>query len=205
MGRVDGVDAPMIPLWIKVLYTLFVCILAPVYWLEYGPQNFLWFSDIALLTTVAALWLESPLLASMMTVAVALPELAWNVDFFGRLLTGHHVLDLSRYMFDAQIPRYLRALSLFHVVLPVLLVWMTHRLGYDRRAGAAQTLLALIVLPLTYWITDPAENINWVHGPGSTPQTWLPPSVYLAMLMAFFPSVVYLPTHILLLRFFRFA
>jgi hypothetical protein len=175
-----------------------------VYWLEYGPQNFLWFSDIALLTTVAALWLESPLLASMMTVAVALPELAWNVDFFGRLLTGHHVLDLSRYMFDAQIPRYLRALSLFHVVLPLLLVWITHRLGYDRRALAAQTLLALIVLPLTYWITDPAENINWVHGPGSTPQTWLPPSVYLAMLMAFFPIVVYLPTHILLLRF-RFA
>ena len=198
-------EAALIPLWIKIVYTLFVCILVPVYWLEYGPQNFLWFSDIALLTTVAALWLESPLLASMMTVAVALPELAWNVDFFGRLLTGHHVLDLSRYMFDAQIPRYLRALSLFHVVLPLLLVWMTHRLGYDRRAWAAQTLLALIVLPLTYWITDPAENINWVHGPGSTPQTWLPPSVYLTMLMAFFPIVVYLPTHILLLRFFRFA
>ena len=198
-------EAALIPLWIKIVYTLFVCILVPVYWLEYGPQNFLWFSDIALLTTVAALWLESPLLASMMTVAVALPELAWNVDFFGRLLTGHHVLDLSRYMFDAQIPRYLRALSLFHVALPVLLVWMTHRLGYDRRALAAQTLLALIVLPLTYWITDPAENINWVHGPGSTPQTWLPPSAYLAMLLVFFPVVVYLPTHMLLLRFFRFA
>ena len=198
-------EAALIPLWIKIVYTLFVCILVPVYWLEYGPQNFLWFSDIALLTTVAALWLESPLLASMMTVAVALPELAWNVDFFGRLLTGHHVLDLSRYMFDAQIPRYLRALSLFHVALPVLLVWMTHRLGYDRRALAAQTLLALIVLPLTYWITDPAENINWVHGPGRTPQTWLPPSVYLVMLMAFFPVGVYLPTHILLLRFFRFG
>lgn len=198
-------EAALIPLWIKVLYTLFVCVLVPVYWLEYGPQNFLWFSDIALLTTAAALWLENPLLASMMTVAVALPELAWNVDFFGRLLTGHHVLDLSRYMFDTRIPRYLRALSLFHVVLPVLLVWMTHRLGYDRRAWAAQTLLALIVLPLTYAITDPAENINWVHGLGSKPQTWLPPSAYLAMLMALFPIVVYLPTHILLLRFFRLA
>jgi hypothetical protein len=91
------------------------------------------------------------------------------------------------------------------VALPVLLVWMTHRLGYDRRAWAAQTVLALIVLPLTYWITDPAENINWVHGPGGKPQTWLPPSLYLVTLMAFFPIVVYLPTHILLLRFFRFG
>src|SRR5262249_40872039 len=50
--------------------------------------NFLWFSDIALLVTMPALWLESPLLASMMAVAVTLPELAWNLDFFVRLTTG---------------------------------------------------------------------------------------------------------------------
>ena len=82
-----------------------------------------------------------------------------------------------------------------------------------RRWGAESLRAALDAMPTPpdsryerpdSWITDPAENINWVHGPGSTPQTWLPPSVYLAMLMAFFPIVVYLPTHILLLRF-RFA
>ena len=202
IGTASGLGSGQIPLWIKVSYTLFLCVLVPVYWVQYGPKNFLWFSDIALLTTAAALWLESPLLASMMTLAVALPELAWNVGFFGRLVFGVDVTGLAGYMFDPQKPMYLRALSLFHVVLPVLLVWMVYRLGYDRRAWAVQTLLALIVLPLTYWVTAPAENINWVYGPGNKPQERVLPLAYLALLMAFFPLVVYLATHFLLLRLF---
>ena len=145
-----------IHLGIKVGYTLFLLVLVPVYWAHYGPRNFLWFSDIALLATGAALWLESPLLASMMALAVLLPELAWNVDFFGRLLTGRRFFGMSAYMFDAATPGYLRALSLFHVPLPVGIVWLVHRLGYDRRAFLLQSLLALIVLPVSYWLTDPA-------------------------------------------------
>jgi hypothetical protein len=134
----------------------------------------------------------------MMTLAIALPELAWNVDFFGRLLTGRQVLGLSAYMFDTTRPLGLRALSLFHVALPVLLVWLVHRLGYDRRAWAYQTAVALVVLPVTYWLTDPADNVNWVYGPGSKPQTWIGRGVYLALVMVFFPLVIYLPTHFLL-------
>lgn len=176
--------------------------LVPAYWVYWGARNFLWFSDIALLTTAAALWLESALLASMMTLAIGLPELAWNVDFFGRLLTGRHVLGLSSYMFDAQKPPALRALSLFHVGLPIVLVWMVHRLGYDPRALLFQTLVALIVLPVTYWVTDPADNVNWVYGPGSKPQTWMRPSTYLALAMICFPIVFYLPVHLLLQRLF---
>ncbi len=190
--------AAQVPLWGKVFYTLFLCVLVPVYWTHWGPKNFLWFSDIALLVTGAALWLEDPMLASMMALAIALPELAWNADFFGRLLTGRQIFGLSGYMFDPRKPVYLRALSLFHIILPVVLVWMVSRLGYDRRAWALQTVLALIVLPVTYWLTDPAENINWVYGPGSKRQARMPPLAYLALVMIFFPLVVYLPTHLLL-------
>ena len=192
----------LVPLWLKVLYTLFLCVLVPVYWVHWGPRNFLWFSDIALLATAAALWLESALLASMMALAIALPELAWNADFFGRLASGRHLLGLSSYMFDAGRPRYLRALSLFHVALPVLLLWMVQRLGYDGRAWAWQTVVALVVLPVTYALTEPADNVNWVYGPGSAPQARIGPRVYLALLMLFFPVVVYLPTHLLLRALF---
>jgi hypothetical protein len=101
--------------------TAFVCVLVPVYWVNYGPTNFLWFSDVALLTTVAALWLESRLLASTILLVAVLPELAWNVDFLGRLLSGRHLTGMTEYMFDPKLPPWLRALSLFHVVLPVLL------------------------------------------------------------------------------------
>jgi hypothetical protein len=185
-----------IALGIKIAYTLFLAVLVPVYWAHYGPRNFLWFSDIALLGAGAALWLESPLLASMMMLAVLLPECAWNLDFFGRLLTGHCMFGMSAYMFERTRPRFIRALSLFHVPLPVGLVWLVHRLGYDRRAWLGQSLLALVVLPVTYWLTDPAENVNWVHGLGA-PQRRLPPWLYLALLIVAFALVLYLPPHLL--------
>ncbi|MGD0462946.1 MAG: membrane-associated protein [Tepidisphaeraceae bacterium] len=191
--------------WIKIVYTLYVCVLVPIYLLHYPPSNFLWFSDIALLTTVVALWLESSLLASMMALAILLPELVWNINFFLRLIFGIEGIGLSTYMFDPHIPLYVRALSLFHVVLPVLLVWMVYRLGYDRRALIAQTLMAVVVLPVTYAVTDPADNINWVFGPGNKPQHYLPPLLYLALLMIFFPLVIYLPARWILSRLFKSA
>src|SRR6266571_6116529 len=54
-----------IPLWIKLPYTAFLAVLIPFYWRTYGPVNFLWFCDVALLVTLPALWLESPFLSSM--------------------------------------------------------------------------------------------------------------------------------------------
>lgn len=198
---ISGGDVPMIetiPLWLKIACTLFLCVLVPAYWVRYGPANFLWFSDIALLVSTVALWLENRLLASMMAVGALLPEALWNVGFFTRLTTGKSITSLTDYMFDARYSRSLRGLSLFHVALPLLLVWMVARLGYDSRALIAQTIVAWVVLPVTWLATDPARNINWVFGPGRQPQRRIPPLVYLALLMLFFPLAVYLPTHLVL-------
>ena len=190
----------VVPLWSKIAYTLFVCVLVPIYWRFWGPGNFLWFSDVALLVTTVALWLENPLLASMMTLAIALPETAWNVDFFGRIATGRQMLGLSGYMFDSNTSRWLRALSLFHVVLPVVLLALVVRLGYDRRAWIAQTLFAALWLPLTFALTGPDDNVNWVYGPGRRPQTVMPRWLYLLLIAILFPLVIYLPVHLLLSR-----
>jgi len=192
----------MIPLWIKITYTLFAVITIAVYAVKYPLGNFLWFSDIALVLTVPALWFESNLLASMMGIGILLPEVFWNVSFFGRLLTGKRLAGLTDYMFDAQKARYLRALSLFHVFLPVLLLWMIARLGYAPKALIAQTVLTWIVLPLTYVITDPEKNINWVFGPGPVQRTRLSAILYLGLLMIAFPVFVYFPTHLLLQALF---
>ena len=196
---------PQLPLWVKVGYTLFVAVLVPVYLRHYGPANFLWFSDVALLATVPGLWAESPLIVSAMTVAVGLPEILWNVDFLARLLTGRAPLGMAAYMFDRRLPRYLRGLSLFHVALPVLLVWSVARLGYDPRALLAQTVSGTLLMIFSYTLTSPTENINWVFGPGSKPQRRLPPLVYVTMLIVSFPVLVYLPTHFVLVRLFPIA
>lgn len=192
----------MIPIWLKIAYTLFVCALVPVYWRQYGPVNFLWFSDIALLALVPALWLESPLLVSMMALAVVLPELAWNIDYFLRLTTGVRLIGLTSYMFDPSIPRYIRGLSLFHVALPLLLIWMLHRIGYDHHAWFWQTLLTALVLPLSYFFSNPRDNVNWVYGFGEQPQTRVAAPLFVLFLMLMFPLVVYLPMHLLFDRLF---
>lgn len=193
-----ALESTLIPLWIKLAYTLFVCVIVVIYARKHPLANFLWFSDIALLGMVAALWLENSLLASMMALAVLLPDVAWNVSFFGRLATGKGIPGLTDYMFDSDYPRYVRAFSLFHVFMPVLLVWTVMRLGYAPQALPAQTLLCWIVLMLTYWLTDPKLNVNWVFGLGDKPQQRIPPRVYLVLPIVVFPVLVYLPTHLLL-------
>lgn len=190
----------MIPVWLKIVHTAFVGVLVPIYWRHYGPANFLWFSDIALFLMIPALWLESPLLVSVIALAATLPELAWNVDFFGRLITGAPLVGLSDYMFDRANPRFIRALSLFHVVLPVVVLWLVFRLGYDRRALLWQTVLAAVVLPVSYVFSDPRDNVNWVHGFGGTRQTMVPAPVFVVVLLLLFALVMYLPTHLVLAR-----
>ena len=190
------------PLWLKISYTLFICVLIPIYWRQYGPANFLWLSDIALFVTAAGLWLESSLLASMMALSVLVLESIWIIDFVIGLIIGSSVIGLSAYMFDSKIPLSIRALSLFHVVLPVLLLWLVYRLGYDERALLAQTLLAWIVLPASYLLTKPSDNVNWVYGLRGGTQKWMPAPLYLVLLMIAFPLALYLPTHFLLKKLF---
>jgi hypothetical protein len=186
------------PAWARYSYALFVAVLVPAYWRAYGPGNFLWFSDIALFATLLALWTGSRLIASMMAVGVLPLELAWSADF----LTGGNLIGLAAYMFDEELPLHLRGLSLFHLFVPAALIWMLLRQGYDPRALPAQTALAWLVLPASFLLTPPEDNINWVHGVGPDAQQILPPLPYLGLYMLLLPVLAYLPTHWALKRLF---
>ena len=187
-----------IPLWIKILYSLFLCVLVPVYWRHYGAANFLWASDIALFLVLVALWSERPLLSSMMAIGVLPFEVAWTLDF----LSGSELLGTTGYMFEPERPLFLRGLSLFHLLLPVVMIFLLARLGYDRRAFTAQTILTWVVLAWTYLVTDPAANINLVFGLGTEPQTVIDPLLYLAMEMMLLPIAVFWPGHLVLEHLF---
>ena len=191
-------------LWLKVPYTLFVCVQIPAYWVYHGPANFLWGSDIALILICFALWTESRLLASMMALAVLLVESFWTVDFMLRLVFGPDALPYigTRYMFNPETPLTVRSLSLFHAALPVIGVWMVYRLGYRKKALLYQTLFAWLILPITYAVTDPSASINWVYGFGPEPQTAVPGPLFVAFLMVAIPLVLYLPAHLMLKRWF---
>ena len=211
-----GVKRGYIPLWIKVIYTAFVAVLVPLYWITYGPWNFLYFCDIALLATAVAIWIESPLLVSMPAVAILAPQMLWVADLLVRVVAGVEITGVTAYMLDAGIPLYLRSLSLFHGWLPFFLLWLLSRLGYDRRALAIQSATAIVVLLISYLLapapppsaSDPnrAVNINYVYGfTDKHPQTLMAPWLWVASVMALNIVVFYIPTHFMLRRVFAKA
>lgn len=197
-----------VPLSLKLAFTAFMAVLIPVYWANYGPTNFLYFCDMALLLTLIGVWLESPLLISMPAVGILAPQILWVADF-GLNLTGVRLTGMTDYMFAAATPLHLRALSLFHGWLPFLLVFLVWRLGYDRRAFFCWTGLAWALM-LVSWFFLPGPkpdagltpvNIDYVFGPSDTaPQDWMPQWAWLALMLTGLPLVMFAPAHLALSR-----
>ncbi len=190
------------PLWFEIAYTLFVAVIVVIWWRNYGPANFLWFSDIALIGAVPAMWLDNAEIASVLAVAVLIPELLWNVDYALRLLLRRRISGLTDYMFERERPLKLRALSLFHVPLPLVLFWLLAEHGYaERIALPGAMLLAAIVLPWSRVAAPADKNINWTHGLGNVRPRGSA-AAYLAGLWLGFVVLVFLPTHFVLDHYF---
>jgi len=203
----------LIPLWVKLAYTAFVLVLVPNYLALFGPTNFLYFCDVALLLTLAAVWLESALLVSAAAVGIVLPQFLWILDFLSGAV-GLPLTGMTGYMFSDAIPLFARFLSFFHFWLPLFLLWLLRRLGYDRRAVGLWSAIALVLVLVSYFFLPPPPapadnpglpvNVNYVFGlSDARPQEWMPPAVYLVCLLAALPLVVFWPTHLLFRRIFR--
>ncbi len=191
---------------LKYLLTAFILILVPVYIHYYGLQNFLWLSDIGLFLTLIGLWWHRALFISIATVCVFVTESIWNIDFFAELLFGVNLITLSDYMFDDAYSPFLRGLSLFHVVLPIIWIWYLYKYGYDKRALKYGTLLYWTILICTYIGTDSTANINWVFLPEVCPlPVHIPPLVWVIMLAVAFPLFIFLPTHLVCSAVFKKA
>lgn len=207
----SGAPRHRIPLFAKLLYTAFVAVPVPYYWTEYTPWNFLYFCDVALLMTLVGVWAESALLISLSAVGILAPQAIWVVDFLARAVAGVHVTGITGYMFNPDIPLFVRGLSSFHGWLPFMLVWCLMRLGYDRRAMPAQPMIAVGLLLVCFFLgpigppspafPNHAVNINYVFGmDDKMPQTLMAPGVWLLALMAVNVILFHLPTHFVLKR-----
>ena len=188
----------LVPLWLKVAWTAMVAVIVLIYWRHRGPANFLWFSDIAFLGLVAGLWLESSFFVSLMACMVLVPEILWSVSFFGALLRVPRVTGLADYMFEQEVPLWLRAVSLFHVPLLAVLVWGPWQLGYDPGVFPWAVMIAWLVLALTRWLTGPKKNINHVYRFPFAAGADLTPLKHMLILMTALPLALQLPGHLLL-------
>lgn len=171
----DPYAARVIHVAVKIAWALVLLVVVPVYAVKHGYSNFLWLSDIALLAGFVAAWRESARLNSALLVAVLLFEIGWLLDFaVGLIRDGSTLFGLVDYMFDAGISLFVRSLSLFHVPLPFVLLWMAWRLGYDARAFHDWIFAGWVVLALSFVFSNPQQNVNWVFGPPNELRAALP-------------------------------
>jgi len=190
------------PTWIRWGALCWLLIWIPAYWHTWGAANFLHLCDVAVVLTCVGLWSNSALLLSSQAVSSLLIDTAWAVDAAARFLSGRHLIGGTEYLFDASFPLWVRMLSLFHVGMPFLLLWALKRVGYDRRGGILQCALAIPVVVLSRWAATPKTNINFVYTDPFFHRAWGPAPLHILAVLAFLAFLVYLPTHLLLCRFF---
>jgi hypothetical protein len=195
-----------LPLILKLAYTAFMAVMVPVYWYYYGPTNFLYFCDTALILTLIGIWPENALLISMGAVGILVPQIYWAFDV-ALNAAGYSLTGMTDYMFDSTHSLFLRLLSLFHAWLPFLLLYLVWRIGYDRRAFWSWTVLAWALLLICFFLMPPPTpnpgltpvNIDYVWGMDDhAAQTWMPPYAWLATLLIGLPLIVFAPTHFVL-------
>ena len=188
-----------IPLWLKVGWSVWVLVWMPVYWQQYGLQNFLYFCDLGNFFILAALWLESPLLFSWQASGLLFFQTLYAIDGMGAVIFRKHFIGGTEYMFDPHLRLLVRLLGLFHVVMPPLLLWAIRRLGYDGRGWKYQTLTTWVVVPINYfWRAQ--FDVNWARGLFFREQHVVPGIAYLVAYLAMVPALVYWPTHLVLQR-----
>jgi hypothetical protein len=186
-----------VPLWLKIGWTMWLIVWAPLYWRQYGAQNFLFFCDIGNLLIGVALWLESPLIFSWAACGLLIFQSLYVIDLAGALITHRHLIGGTEYMFDPHLSLPIRLLSLFHVATPPLLLWAIWRLGYDPRGWKLQTLMTWVVIPINFF-WRPEMDVNWARGLFFHDQNALPGWMYLLAYLTVVPLAVYFPTHLFL-------
>jgi len=190
-----------IPTWLRWLALLWLVVWVPTYWRTWGWPNFVHLCDVAVFLTCAGLWFNNALLLSSQAISSIAVDFVWSLDVLSRLLFAKHLLGGTEYLWDARVALWVRLLSLFHIVWPFLLLWAIFRLGYDRRGWILQTGIAAAVLIASRFF-GPSHNYNYAFTDPFFHRVWGPPVVHLAVVLAGLVVLDYLPTHLVLARFF---
>ena len=173
----------------------------PAYVRVWGWANLLHLCDIAVILACAGLWWANSLLISSQAVSLLIAGVLWCLDVGWRMATGHYLVGGTEYMWDAHYPLWVRLLSLFHIGLPIALLWALWKIGYDRRGLATQSTIAAGLLAVSRFLPA-ALNLNYAYQDPLLHRAWGPASAHLVFIWVVLIAVLYWPTHVLLKRFY---
>ena len=178
----------------------FVLIWLPSYWAVWGWRNFLQLCDVTVFLTALGLWRGSALLLSSQATGSLVINTLWVFDVGARLLFGRHVVGGTEYMWNSAFPAWVRALSLFHVLMPGLHLWCLRRTGYDRRALRFEAVVVAAVFVAARLLAAPGSNPNFVFIAPLFHRAFGPAPVHVALVLATQIVVMMLPVHLALRR-----
>ena len=201
MSKLASASRGKIPDWLRWLAVVWLVLWFPVYWHAWSLANFLHLCDVAVILTCIGLWTGNALLLSSQAVSSVVIDTLWALDVAAWLLFRRHFIGGTEYLFDQTCPLWIRMLSLFHIIMPVVLLWSLSRLGYDRRGFRLQAAIALPVIIASRFVT-PEKNLNFALTAPCFHRQLGPAPVHLAITYLAVVLAVYLPTHLLFERLY---
>jgi hypothetical protein len=166
-----------------------------------GAGQLLWLCDLATLGTAIGLLVRSPLILTAQFTGMLVYHFGWQADFLAYCTTGWMPLHATAYMFGTDVTKYEKGLSFFqHTFLVPFCLWGLIRVGASRRGWQFQSVQTFIGLVLTWALTAPADNVNWLFGAGFSEYSpaVTPPALYYFLLVLVPPLVIYAPSNVLL-------
>lgn len=133
----------------------------PTYALTYGWLQFLQLCNVMVLLTSIGILRTDPLLISVAALVSPVVALLWLADLIWLLLTRELLHGGTAYLFDPHIPLIARALSFYHLGLPLVQFRMLRRLGYDSRALPVAVASALALLMASASSIGLHHNLNY--------------------------------------------
>jgi hypothetical protein len=173
----------------------------PLYTWSWGWRNMLHLCDVSVVVACLGLWFRHSLLVSSQALLAPLVGILWGLDVFWRSATGHHLVGGTEYMWDVHYALWIRLLSCFHLVLPVVLLWALRVLGYDPRALALQTAITGGLLIASRFLS-PQLNMNYAFQDPLLHRAWGPAPMHLVVILAGCVAIFLWPTHLVFLRAF---
>lgn len=185
------------PLAARIGFTLWMVFWIPVVLASQGPQNFWWLCNLAQFILLYSVWTSNRLLISSQAGTIVVVGAVWTIDLVGALITGSSPFGITPYMFNEDLSIALRATSTYHVWLPLFVLWLCRRQGYDSRGLWLQCAIGTAAI-LGGWIFgDPVRNLNYTIAPFGIQQVWLPQALYIPVLCMGTAVLVYLPGHLI--------
>ena len=65
----------------------------------------------------------------------------WNLSFIINLFTNYNLFNVTAYIFSLGTSLTIKIISLYHIFLPIILIFFLKKIGYDSRAFIFSTIL----------------------------------------------------------------